>query len=86
MKSWEFQTTLGLSLLAFALTITVIIAGQGNRDLQEELTKQQLEISKAVRLQQTGQAIVRDLASASLNNDKIKDLLSKHGISVTPNR
>lgn len=86
MKSWEFQTTLGLSLLALALTITVIIAGQGNRDLQEELTKQQLEISQAVRLQQTGQAIVRDLASASLNNDKIKDLLSKHGISVTPNR
>jgi ABC-type lipoprotein release transport system permease subunit len=86
MKSWEFQITLGLALIAFALTITVIVAGQGNRGLQEELTKQQLEISTAVRLQQTGQSIVRDLAQASLNNDRIKDLLAKHGINVSANR
>jgi hypothetical protein len=86
MKSWEFQITLGLALIAFALTITVIVAGQGNRGLQEELTKQQLDISTAVRLQQTGQSIVRDLAQASLNNDRIKDLLAKHGINVSANR
>jgi phage antirepressor YoqD-like protein len=51
---------------------------------QNELQKQQEEINKANQIsQQVGPALVRDMASVSVKNEKMKALLAHHGYTVT---
>src|SRR6266853_1210891 len=50
---------------------------------QQQLQVQQDEINKAQQIsQQVGPALLRDMAVASIKNDKMKKILTSHGYNV----
>ncbi len=92
MNSWKHTAAVVLGGLTLLLTVTLIGLGVSNqylqRSLQEEAQKSQATINQGQLSQQFGQAIIRDMANASINNPRMKDVLAKHGITVnqTPNK
>ncbi|HEX4084666.1 MAG TPA: hypothetical protein VHY22_07145 [Chthoniobacteraceae bacterium] len=92
MKPPQFITTVILSLVALILVIILIFMGQANetqgqknQDLQAQLQKQQELINKGSMSQQIGVNMLKDIASASVKDPKLKDLLSRNGYTVTVN-
>ena len=89
MNSWKNTTSVVLGGLSLLLTVTLIGLGISNqylqKNLQEEAQKNQATISQGQLSQQFGQAIIRDMAAASVNNSKMRDVLSKNGITVSQN-
>ena len=82
MKSLHFYTTLALGAVCLLLSITTIVLGRSNNSLQLQQQQQQAEINKGNTSLQVGQALLRDIAELSLKNDKLKELLSRRGLTV----
>lgn len=61
-------------------------------EIQSQAQQRQLEINRGAQSQQIGTNILRDIAAATYNangsvkNEKLKDLLTRNGISVTVNQ
>jgi NADH:ubiquinone oxidoreductase subunit 6 (subunit J) len=85
MQKWQYYVSLALSALALLLTIVLIVTGKTNQTIQKELQAQQVEINRGQVSQQIGTALLRDMAVASVSNNKLKDLLAKHGFTVSQN-
>ncbi len=83
MKSWQFQLNTALGGLSLILVIVVVILSQNNRGIQNELQQQQQVIQQGQLTQQVGTAIVRDMAQLSLRNQRVKELLARHGYNIT---
>lgn len=86
MKPVPFYITVALAAVSLLLSIAVVALGQSNQQLQTELQKQQEEINRGNVSQQVGTNLLRDMASASVKNDKMKEALAKNGynVNVTP--
>jgi len=81
-----------LALAAFLLSIAVIVSGRSNQQRasglqakQSQMSQQQEEINKGNLSQQIGTNLVRAAAELSTRNEKIKELLARHGFTVTVN-
>jgi len=85
MKSFEFAIVTGLGGLCLVAAVALVVITSANRSIERGLQEQQLMINRGQVSQQIGAAIVRDLAGLSVNNAKIRDLLSRNGINVTVN-
>lgn len=85
MKPPLFIVAVVLSLVPLVLVINLIFMGQKNQTLQTQLQAQQEEINKGTMAQQIGSNLLKDVAQASLKDDKLKDVLSKNGITVKKN-
>jgi predicted Holliday junction resolvase-like endonuclease len=85
MKPPQFIVAVILSLLPLILVINLIFMGQKNTSLQAQLQSQQEEINKGSMTQQIGVNILKEIAAASVKDDKLKDVLTKSGYSVTVN-
>ena len=85
MKPPQFITTVILSLIPLILVINLIFIGQKNQSLQAQLQAQQEEINKGSMTQQIGVNILKEIAAGSVKDDKLKEVLSKSGYSVTVN-
>jgi len=92
MKPPQTIMAIILSLVPLILVIYLIFMGQANQaqgqknqDLQVQLQNQQAEINKGSMSQQIGVNMLKDIAQASLKNDKLKDVLTKNGYNVTVN-
>jgi predicted Holliday junction resolvase-like endonuclease len=83
MKPPQFIVAVILSLIPLILTINLIFMGQKNQSLQMQLQAQQEQINTGSRIQQVGLNVLKDIAAASVKDDKLKDVLSKNGYSVT---
>jgi hypothetical protein len=59
--------------------------GKSNQALQTQLQKQQENINKGSMSQQIGVNLLKEIAAASVKDDKLKDVLAKSGYSVTVN-
>ena len=85
-----FFISVGASALCLLLSIIVFAVGLSNQTLQTEVQKQQqalqaqqAEIENGNRIsQEIGQGVLKDMASVSLKNEKMKALLAKHGYNV----
>lgn len=84
MKQWQFLTLTALSAICVALSLVAVTSGKSNQKLQTDLQLQQAEINRGSMSQQVGSNLVRDMAGAATKNDKIKDLLTKNGFTLTP--
>ena len=90
-----FFISVGASALCLLLSIIVFAVGLSNQTLQTEVQKQQqalqaqqAEIENGNRIsQEIGQGVLKDMATISLKNEKMKALLAKHGynVQVAPN-
>lgn len=83
MKPPQFIVAVILSLIPLILTINLIFMGQKNQSLQTQLEAQQEQINKGSRIQQVGMSVLKDIAAASVKDDKLKDVLAKNGYSVS---
>jgi hypothetical protein len=83
MKRSQFFTNLSLSALGALMAIVAIGISQGNNRLQMELQQQQNEINQGIRVQQIGGNILRDMAAVAVGNPRMRELLARHGYSVT---
>lgn len=85
-----FYISMTASALCLILSVIVFAVGNSNQSLQTALQKQQ----QALQAQQTeieagdqiskqiGPNLLRDMAAASVKNEKMKVLLAKHGYNV----
>ena len=87
MKPPFFITAVVLSLIVLVLVINLILMGQKNQSLQVQMQAQQEEINKGSMSQQIGTNLLKEIAQASLKDEKLKDVLTKSGytINVAPN-
>jgi predicted Holliday junction resolvase-like endonuclease len=85
MKPPQFIVAVILSLIPLILTINLIFMGQKNQSLEAQLQAQQEQINTGSRIQQVGLNVLKDIAAASVKDDKLKDVLSKNGYSVSVN-
>lgn len=67
------------------MVIALITITQANRGINQGLQAQQQVINRGRVGQQIGQAVLRDMAVASVSNNQLKDLLARHGFNVTKN-
>lgn len=88
----SFYISVVASGLCLLLSIIIFAVGNSNQSLQLEVQKQQQELQKQQEQintgsqisQQVGPNLLRDMAVASLKNEQMKALLSKHGYNVQP--
>lgn len=83
-----------ISVVATALSVVLAVillwVGNVNQGLQADIQKQQQDLQKQQEQintgnsisQQVGPNLLRDMAVASLKNEKMKALLGKHGYNV----
>lgn len=90
MRSLQFYISTALAAVCLLLSVWIIFAGASNQSLQAELQKQQQQLQTqqetinqgTVIAQQVGPALLRDMASVSVEDKEMKDLLAKHGYTV----
>lgn len=63
--------------------VMIIVSGQNARRIERILNNQQAEINKGQLSNQIGIALLQDMAAASANSPKMRDLLEKHGFQVS---
>jgi len=85
MKPPLFIATVILSIIPLILVINLIFMGQKNQSLQTQAQGQQEEINKGSMIQQVGVNILKEVAAASVKDDKLKDVLTKSGYQVSVN-
>jgi len=79
----RYYITVALAVACMILTIAVIALGQSNQRLQVEAQNQQNEINNGNMIQQVGTKILEDMASVSVKNERLKEVLAKNGYTVT---
>ena len=85
MKPVEMYITSALGALSILMVIALITISKANQGINQGLAAQQNIINKGKVGQQVGQAVLRDMATASLENEDIKNILTKHGFNVNRN-
>ena len=85
MKALHFYITLALGAICLALSLTTVVLGRSNNSLQVLQQQQQAEINKGNLSMQVGQNLLRGMAEPSLKNEKIKQVLTRYGLTVTVN-
>jgi len=85
MKPPQFIVAVILSLIPLILVINLIFMGQKLQSLQASAQSRQEEINKGSQSQQIGVNLLKEIAQASVKDDRLKDVLTKSGYSVTVN-
>jgi len=85
MKPPQFIVAVILSIVPLVLVITLIFMGQKNQGLQATLQGQQEAINQGSMSQQIGVNLLKEIAQASVKDDKLKDVLTRSGYTVTVN-
>ena len=74
-----------LASVTLVQVINIISLGDKNQSLQAQLQTQQEQINKGNMTQQIGVNILKEIAAGSVKDEKLKEVLSKNGYSVTVN-
>lgn len=88
-----YYVSLAAAALCLLLSVIIFIVGSLNQGLQSEVTLQQQQLQAQQEQinagntisQQVGPNLLRDMAIASIKNDKMKGVLTKHGYNVNYN-
>jgi len=79
---WTGLATILAGIFLVLVIVTTLLNFQ-NRTLQANLNQRQQYINQSMQLSQVYQLLVRSLATASVNNAGIKQLLASVGLNVT---
>ncbi|HEY3910553.1 MAG TPA: hypothetical protein VGM07_11765 [Stellaceae bacterium] len=68
------------------LVVVYLVLSQENRSAQAEVSQRQQFISQSIGFNRINNALVQAIASNAVANkdDKLRDLLTKNGISINP--
>ena len=81
----EVYITSALAGLSILLVIALFTLNQANQGITRGIQAQQNVINQGRVGEQVGQAVLRDMAALSVQNQKIKQLLANNGFNVTRN-
>ncbi|MBS0326998.1 MAG: hypothetical protein JSS46_10715 [Proteobacteria bacterium] len=81
---WRYRTALAASVACLVLVIVDFGLAQANHALQDEVNQRQQAINQGLTLSRVNEALIRDLAVASIRDKdtKLGALLAAQGISV----
>jgi hypothetical protein len=81
---WVYRLALALSGLSLALVVAYIVLVQDNRSVQLDVNRRQQFINQSIQLGRINDALIRALAAAAVEHkdDKLRDLLAQHGITI----
>ena len=85
MRRGQFAISLILTVACLAAVIYIIYISRQNREIELALQQQQQDINRGTVSQQIGRSLVRDMASISNRNSKIKELLMLNGFTLSEN-
>lgn len=85
MTRWQYVVGIILGLITVGLSAALIVSSKTNQDLQAQLQAQQIEINKGIQSQQIATNLVRDIAAGAGKNEKLRDLLMRHGFTFKEN-
>ena len=96
MKPIPYFTSLALGIACLVLSIALLFVGKAaqksqmdlqkrQNEIQIELQRRQAEVNRGAESDRVGGALVQDMATASLKNDKIKNLLIDNGFTFSAN-
>jgi hypothetical protein len=85
MKPWQYFITIALGVLCVGLSVAAVFSGKQNQKLQGELQLQQATINKGSLSQQVGTNLLRDIAQVGTTNERVKELLTQNGYTLTAN-
>ena len=74
-----------MGIVALALSILVACYSQSNQELQNQVQNAQSAINRGNLLDQIGTNLLKDMATASLKDENIKQILAKNGYTVNVN-
>lgn len=87
MKPWQFSVVLLLALVALGMSLAIVVTARGNVQLQETLQARQVQLNGSIlgpQAQQVASGILQDMARVALTNEAMRQLLARHGYTVTP--
>ncbi len=85
MNPIQYYIAVILGVISLSLTVVVACYTQSNQQIQNQVQNRQVELNQGSTAQQLATNILQDVAVASLKNQKLKDLLTKNGYTVTVN-
>jgi len=85
MKPIPFIVAVIFSIAPLILVVNLIFMGQKNTALAAQVQSQQQEISKGSTMQQIGVSLLKEIAAASIKDEKLKEVLAKSGYQVNVN-
>ena len=83
MKASHFYLTLLIGFISLILSITLVAIDQSNQELLSLTEEQQKSLNQSANQQQVFQNIIREIAQASTKDERLKELLARHGFNVT---
>ena len=84
MKRWQFTLLLVIGIVCLCLSLVTIVFARQNRKLQEAVQAQQAIINKGSLSQQIGANLLREMAGAAQNDEKMRQLLKDNGYNLNP--
>jgi len=83
MSKFEWRCTTALGVASLLLLIALVTLTRANAQIQRQVAAQQMVINQGKLGQQIGQAVLRDMATASLENEAIRNILQKNGYNIS---
>jgi len=83
MKPIQFYLLSLVGFVSLIFSIALVAVDQSNQTLHATAREQQAALAQAANNQQIFQNMVRDLAPLAAKEEKIKDLLTRNGFTVT---
>lgn len=83
---WGYRIVLALSGITLILVFVYLVLIEQNRTIQAEVNQRQQFINQSVQVGRINEALLRALATVSVNqkDDKLRDLLAQNGITINP--
>jgi hypothetical protein len=87
MERGFFWGATAVAALTVVLAVANAVMVRNIRTLQNEVNQRQQFINQSIELSRVNEALVRALATASINNkdEAVRDLLAQHGIRFESN-
>lgn len=85
MKLWQYVICMGLAITCLGLSIGIVVTARKNMELQDSIQLRQQQLNNSVlgqQAQQIANNILQDMAATAAKNEKMRDLLAKHGYKV----
>ena len=83
-KPWLHWTLVGMATLSLIFVIINLFLGHSIRSTQAEVNQRQQFINQSIRLNRINEGLIRLIAQTSIsdNDDKLRDVLTRNGITV----
>jgi succinate dehydrogenase hydrophobic anchor subunit len=84
--SWLYRLLVALAGITLILVVVYIILIQDNRSVQAGINQRQQFINQSIQLGRINDVLIHALAATAVSNndDKLRELLAKNGITINP--